>query len=66
MSRFEEYLQMKEEEDKAITAEQIHNFIKKYKCVPAGMIKDLQVKLNVFNRENQKIGIGMVHIINTY
>lgn len=64
MNSFAEYLQMKEEANMAITAEQIHDFIDKYKCMPVGVIKELQAKLNVINKQNQNKGTGIVHIIN--
>ena len=63
MSNITEYLIMKEEVEKVITEREIHNFIKKYKLLPMGMIKELQTKLNSINKENRQNGIGVIHLI---
>lgn len=63
MNSFKEYLQMKEEADKAITVEEIFSFIRKYREMPLGMIKELQTKLDIINQENKLNGTGGIHII---
>lgn len=63
MGKFAEYLKMKDEAEKVTTEREIHNFIKKYKLLPMGMIKELQIKLDVINQENKLKGRGIYHHI---
>jgi len=66
MTKFEEYLNMKEESNKVNTEREIHAFIKKYKCMPNSMIKELQAKIDIINAEHKANGRGIVHLIHTY
>ena len=65
MECFAEYLKMAEEAKQATTEREIHAFIKKYKRMPMGMIKELQAKLDIINQDNKDKGRGVVHIIHT-
>ena len=65
MGKFAEYLKMEQESKELSTEREIHNFIKKYKLLPVGMIKELQAKLDIINENNRLNGVGVVHIIHT-